>query len=159
MPYRIYTLSDLNRDNFPNYKIYFFPNLFCVNDDVIALLRKKVLRDGNLAIFGPGTGITDGKILSAEPATRLLGVKMELVPRTTQRRVIVEEPRGQANAIVRELSAGMTFGDSLAYGPTLVPDERAVENSGAQSLGMSNACFSIHPVSYTHLTLPTNREV
>lgn len=144
VPYRIYMLSDLKRENFPNYKVYFFPNLVRVDDEVLALLKKKVLRDGNLAIFGPATGITDGKILTAEPASKLLGVTMELVPRTTQRRVIVQEPRGQSNAIVAPLAAGMTFGDTLAYGPTLVPGDRAVEKSGGLSLGMANTCFFIN---------------
>ena len=40
-------LSDLERDNFPAYKVFLFPNLFKVDDNVEALLRRKVLRDGN----------------------------------------------------------------------------------------------------------------
>ena len=148
VPYRIYTLSDMKKDNFPNYKVYFFPNLFRVDDEVLALLHKKVLRDGNLAIFGPATGITDGKILTAEPASKLLGVTMELLPRTTERRVIVQEPRGQTSALVRDLPAGLTFGDTLQYGPTLVPGDRAVEKAGGQSLGMANTCFFINRTGF-----------
>jgi hypothetical protein len=144
VPYRVVLLSDLERDNFPKYKVYFFPNLFCVDDKVIALLKKKVLRDGNIAIFGPGTGITDGVNLTAEPASKLLGVKMELLPRSTQRRVIIQEPDGQAGPISGELPAGATFGDSLDYGPTLVPELDAVEKSGGRTLGWANTCFFIH---------------
>ncbi len=144
VPYRIYLLSDLRKDNFPEYKVFFFPNLFRVDDDVLALLRKKVLRDGHVAIFGPGTGITDGQHLTAEPATRLLGVKMELVPRTTQRRVIVQEPRGQNHPIVRELSAGHIYGDTYAYGPTIIPADKAVAEAKAASLGWSNTSFFIN---------------
>jgi len=144
VPYRIVLLSDLERDEFPKYKVYFFPNLFSVDDKVMALLKKKVFRDGNLAIFGPGTGITDGVHLSAEPASKLLGVKMELLARSTQRRVIIQESDAQAAPISGELPAGSTFGDSLDYGPTLVPELDAVEKSGGRTLGWSNTCFFIH---------------
>jgi hypothetical protein len=144
VPYRVLLLSDLERDDFPKYKVYFFPNLFCVDDKVMALLKKKVFRDGNVAIFGPGTGITDGIHLTAEPASKLLGVKMQLFPRSTQRRVIIQEPDGQAAPISSELPAGSSFGDSLDYGPTLVPELDAVEKAGGRTLGWSNTCFYIH---------------
>ena len=141
VPYRIYLLSDLERDNFPAYKVFLFPNLFKVDDNVEALLRRKVLRDGNLAIFGPATGITDGRILTAEPASRLLGVPMELHPRTVVRHVIVQD---QGHPISRELPAAFIYGDSLPYGPTLTPAEWAVEHNGAVPLGHANLCWFIH---------------
>ena len=144
VPYRIVMLGDLKRDNFPDYKVYLFPNLFCVNDEVLDLLHRKVLRRGHVAIFGPATGITDGVHLTAEPASKLLGVKMELIPRTTQRHVILQEPRGQSHPMLKALPASLTFGDSLAYGPTLVPADGAVLTSGAQSLGQANTCFFIN---------------
>lgn len=166
VPYRLYLLSDLEKENFPRFKVFLFPNLFKVDDRVMALLRKKVLRDGNLAIFGPGTGITDGKHLTAAPASRLLGVSMELFPRTTPRQVILQEARPTAPApaaagkshnpgdpfpgvagshpIVREVGAGRTFGDSLPYGPTIAPGDRAVEAAGGVVLGHANLCWFIH---------------
>ena len=144
VPYRIFLLSDLKRDNFPAYKVFFFPNLFCVNDEVMELLERRVLRDGQMAIFGPGTGITDGRHLSAEPASRLLRVPMELFPRTTARRVMVQAEPGRDHPIARELPASHTFGDTLTYGPTLMPAENALEAAGAVSLGWSNTCFFIN---------------
>ena len=144
VPYRIFLLSDLKRDNFPSYKVFFFPNLFRVNDEVMDLLNSRVLCNGQLAIFGPGTGITDGRYLSAEPASHLLRVPMELFPRTTARRVIVQGQPGLNHSIISELPAGLTYGDSLTYGPTLVPMDNALQSAGAYSLGWSNTCFFIN---------------
>jgi hypothetical protein len=39
VPYRVVLLSDLELDTFLKYKVYLFPNLFCVNDKVMALLK------------------------------------------------------------------------------------------------------------------------
>ncbi len=143
IPYRIYLLSDLRHTDFPDYKVYLFPNLFKVDDEVLGLLKEKVLRNGNLAIFGPSTGITDGRYLTAEPASRLLGVPMEMHPRLTVRHVIVQDIPG--HPITAELPAGTIFGDSLPYGPTLTPRERAVEKTpGATCLGHGNLCWFLH---------------
>lgn len=141
VPYRIYLLSDLRRTAMPSYKTWFFPNLFVVDDERLALLRRTVLRDGQLAIFGPATGISDGAYLGAEGAEALLGVPMELVPRSTVRHVIVQD---FGHPISRELAANLTYGDSLPYGPTLVPAEGGVEKAGGVPLGHATACWFIH---------------
>jgi hypothetical protein len=141
VPYRIYLLSDLAKDNFPPYKVYLFPNLFKVDDAVLALLRKKVLRDGNVAIFGPATGITDGAHLGAAGASKLLDVPMELARYTAQRHVIVQDP---GHPISRELSANLTYGDSLTYGPLLLPEDGAVEKAGGVALGLATACWPLN---------------
>jgi hypothetical protein len=141
LPYRIFLLSDLKKDNFPAYRTYLFPNLFRVDDEVMALLKAKVLRNGNMAIFGPATGITDGRFLGAEGASALLGVPMELVWRTTRRDVIVQDA---GHPLARELPASLTYGDSLTYGPTMVPEEGGVERAGAVPLGHANLCWQFH---------------
>ncbi|MCJ8329048.1 MAG: beta-galactosidase [Lentisphaeria bacterium] len=142
IPYRIFLLSDLKKD-IPNYKTWIFPNLFKVDSKTIKLLKKKVLRKGNVAIFGPGTGITDGNYLGAEQATKLLGVDMEIHLRTTVRHVVVYDLNG--HPISKELPANMVYGDSMPYGPTITPKENAVENCPTASvLGHANACWFIH---------------
>ena len=141
VPYRVYLLSDLERDDFPPYRVFLFPNLFRVDRRVTALLRSKVLRDGNLAVFGPSTGITDGQRLGADAATALLGVPMEIHARTVMRHVIVQDA---GHPITRELPAGLVYGDSLTYGPVLTPVEWGVEKAGAVPLGHANACWFIH---------------
>ncbi|MHB9134597.1 MAG: hypothetical protein ACYDBB_26285 [Armatimonadota bacterium] len=134
VPYRVHLLSDLARENFPDYKCYYFPNLFKVDAAVEAILRAKVLRNGHVAIFGPATGITDGETLSADGATRLLGVPMELLPKRCARRIIYQD---HGHPISRRLPT-TAYGDTYAYGPTLVPamqripaDDPALKSLGA----------------------------
>ena len=135
VPYRIFLLSDLKQASMPSYKTWLFPNLFRVTPDVETLLKDKVFKDGNVAIFGPATGITDGEHLSAEGASRLLGVEMECLPRSPVRHVLIQD---QGHAITRELSANMIYGDSMPYGPLLLPREGALEKTGAVALGHAN---------------------
>jgi len=140
IPYRIYLFSDLEKDNMPDYRCYLFPNLFMLDASRLDLLQSKVLRDGRMAIFGPATGITDGMRLSAEWASRLLGVEMELVRKQSPRRVIVQGP----HPIAQALPASMIYGDSLPYGPILIPAKGAVEAAGASPLGMATTFWGIN---------------
>jgi len=143
LPYRLFLLSDLRKENFPRYHTYFFPNLFTINEDILELLDTRVLRDGNLAIFGPGTGITDGRRLSAAGASALLGIPMELQFRNPSRFVIVQDYSG--HPITRELPANLTYGDTLPYGPVLIPaGEFTVEEYGGVPLGHANLCWAIN---------------
>lgn len=118
LPYRVYLLSDLKRDNFPRFRAYLFPNLLKVTPQRIALLREKVLRDGSIAIFGPGTGVTDGKTLSAAPASELLGMPLDLIERRAARRVLIH---AGAHPAVAHVSYPIVYGDSYQFGPILQP--------------------------------------
>ncbi len=122
IPYRVYLFSDLVNDNMPDYRCYLFPNLFKLDAERLALLRRKVFRDGRMAIFGPATGITDGTALGATWASRVLGIDMELVRQRAPRRVILQG----RHPLVQALPAAMIYGDSLPYGPILAPAEGAI---------------------------------
>ncbi|MHB9134458.1 MAG: hypothetical protein ACYDBB_25580 [Armatimonadota bacterium] len=140
IPYRIYLFSDLLKENMPDYRCYLFLNLFKMDEERMDLLRRKVFRDGRMAIFGPASGITDGDKLGAEWATRLLGVEMELVRKHAPRRVIVQGP----HPIAQALPASTIYGDSQPYGPILIPAENAVETAGAESLGWATTFWGIN---------------
>ncbi|NLG29538.1 MAG: hypothetical protein GX557_16640, partial [Chloroflexi bacterium] len=71
VPYRIYLLEDLALDNMPDHRVYYFPNLFRVNDARLELLQSKVLRDGHVVVWGPGSGINDGTRLGTDLVRRL----------------------------------------------------------------------------------------
>ncbi|MHC4885757.1 MAG: hypothetical protein ACYTGH_11815, partial [Planctomycetota bacterium] len=135
VPYRIYLLSDLKQKNMPEYRTWLFPNLFKVTPAVEKLLREKVLKNGNVAIFGPATGITDGERINAKGTSRLLGVEMECLPRSSVRHVVVQD---HGHPITKELAANRVFGDAMGYGPTLLPAIGALEEAGAQALGHAN---------------------
>ncbi len=140
VPYRVHLLSDLMHDNMPDYRTYFFPNLFELNEERLNLLRSKVLRDGRMAIFGPSTGITDGSKTSADGISELMGIEFEIVRRQASRRVMVHGN----HAITNNLPASLTFGDSYAYGPVLVPSRAAVNAGGFVTLGSATTFWNIN---------------
>lgn len=140
VPYRVHLFSDLAKENMPKYRTYLFPNLFELNDGRLALLRRTVLRDGRLAIFGPATGITDGMKPGAEGISRLLGIEFEMVPRQAPRRVLVHG----THPLTARLPASMVFGDSYAYGPILVPSRAAVEAGGFDTLGSAVTFWEVN---------------
>jgi hypothetical protein len=140
LPYRVHLFSDLAKANMPAYRTYLFPNLFELNDERLNLLRRSVLRDGRLALFGPATGITDGQALGAGGISRLLGIDFELVPKQAPRRVLVHG----THAITRRLAAATTFGDSYPYGPLLVPTRAAVNAGGFATLGSATTFWNVN---------------
>jgi len=129
VPYRIHLLEDLDHKNFPKcHKVFLFPNLFRLTPERIESLRKTVLRDGNIAIFGPATGITDGTRLRADLASELLGIPLELRKQESPRLVTIDR---FDHPITAALPQRIDFGDSYAYGPLLVPlPDPAVQRLG-----------------------------
>jgi len=118
LPFRLHLVEDLAREDFPTcHKIFLFPNLFKITPERLALLREKVFRDGNVAIFGPASGITDGKQLSAETATELTGIPLALIRKESPRLVTIDRFDHPITARLPRLD----YGDSFAYGPLLVP--------------------------------------
>jgi len=140
IPYRVYLLSDLEKDNFPDYRCYLFPNLFKVDDQVIDLLKRKVLRDGNLAIFGPGTGITDGTAVSSAGAEKLLGIPMRLYDATAARRIRIGD---RALLPLQATNMPSVYGDGYGYGPILVPDVKRL-TPDVQVLGAAVITWNIN---------------
>lgn len=120
VPFRIYLLPDLALPNFPKHKAYYFPNLFRVDDARMKLLRERVLRDGNVVVWGPGSGISDGVTTSAKHAERLTGFKFEMINANSPRRMIVSN---FSHPITRGLAADTLIGSPLAYGPVLLPTD------------------------------------
>ena len=140
IPYRVHLFSDLEKENMPDYRCYLFPNLFMMDEERLRILNKKVFRDGRMAIFGPSTGITDGERLSGEWAGRVLGVKMRLLDMESPRRVMVNGN----HPIIRSFPSSMVYGDSLLYGPILIPENGGVEESGGVVLGEATSFWGVN---------------
>ncbi len=119
VPYRLHLFEDLARDTFPIcHKLFLFPNLFRLTPERMALIRAKVFRDGNVAIFGPATGITDGTRRRADLASELLGIPLNLVLQESPRRVTVDR---FDHPLTANLPRRLDYGDSYVYGPLLAP--------------------------------------
>lgn len=120
VPYRVHLLEDLELDEFPRHRVFYFPNLFRVDEQRLELLKEKVFRDGNLVVWGPGSGISDGTDISAASARDLTGFEMRLMEVNSQRRVMVSN---YSHPVGAELPPGMVYGGSLPYGPLLFPQD------------------------------------
>jgi hypothetical protein len=118
VPYRLHLLEDLLRDDFPAcHKLFLFPNLFKITPERLALLRRKVLCNGNVAVFGPASGLSNGRELSAAGASELTGIPLELVRKESPRFVTLDR---FDHPLTRSLPR-IDYGDSFAYGPILAP--------------------------------------
>ena len=115
VPYRIYLLEDLALTNLPPHKVWYFPNLFRCDRRHLELVRQ-VQKDGNLLIWGPGSGISDGEKISTASATQLTGFSFDIVPGNYQRRGLLLSGHPLTAGI-----AGQPVGDGLGYGPQLFP--------------------------------------
>jgi len=117
VPYRIYLLEDLALSNLPPHKVWYFPNLYRCDERRLGLVRR-VQKDGNVLIWGPGSGISDGATTGIIPAAKLTGFAFDLVPGNYQRRGLFLGGHPLTSGI-----AGQAFGDGLGYGPQLFPKD------------------------------------
>ena len=117
VPYRIYLLEDLAMANLPPHKVWYFPNLFRCDDRRLDLV-KRVQKDGNVVVWGPGSGISDGATIGPASATKLTGFAFDVIPGNYQRRGLFLGGHALTAGI-----AGQPFGDGLGYGPQLFPKD------------------------------------
>jgi len=119
VPYRIYLWEDLLADNFPDHRLFVFPNLFRMDQERLDILKSRVCRDGRVVLWGPATGITDGKQLGAEWATKVTGMPMKFLNESFSRRVVLTRCD---HPITARLHGAVSYGDNTAYGPILLPE-------------------------------------
>ncbi len=134
LPYRVYLLSDVARGDFPRFRCYLLPNLFRLTPERSRLIRRKLMRDGSVVIFGPGTGVVEAERLAPGALNDLLGIPFEKVRRESARRVLVH---GGAHPAMREVRGSAVYGDSYVYGPILQPP-RDLAPCGAVELGKAS---------------------
>ncbi|MBT5876336.1 MAG: hypothetical protein HOH43_23135 [Candidatus Latescibacteria bacterium] len=120
VPHRIYLFDDLTLDNFPDHRVYYFPNLFRVDDERLEILKEKVFRNGNVVLWGPGSGISDGRTTSPDHASKLTGFSFDMLRLNTQRRIILTN---FDHPITGDVSSDTILGGPLAYGPVLFPTD------------------------------------
>jgi hypothetical protein len=144
VPYRIYLLEDLALPNFPHHRVFYFPNLFKVDDARLQLLQAKVLRDGNVVVWGPGSGISDGQDISTASAAKLTGFAFEpLVPSNLPRRTLVTH---FAHPLTKGLPADTIIGSPLAYGPGLYPKDGVVLGAAWTKQGRNYAGLAVKSI-------------
>jgi hypothetical protein len=123
VPTRTFLWDDLARANFPAcHKLFLLPNCYRYGSDVLGMLKSRLFRDGNVIVFGPGSGITDGATLSPDFAAALMGMDFELYDYTYPRFVTLDN---WTHPLTAGVGACESYGDTHRYGPVLVPLDRA----------------------------------
>lgn len=120
VPWRIYLLEDLQLPQFPSHRVFFFPNLYRCGPERLALLQHKVFRDGNVVVWGPGSGISDGAKIGPDSAAALTGFQFEFMAVNYARRTLITD---FSHPITRALKPDTVMGGPLAYGPMLFPKD------------------------------------
>jgi hypothetical protein len=120
VPHNIYMFEDLSLDNFPKQKVFYFPNLFRVDDKRLEILKKKVFRDGNIVVWGPGSGISDGTVIGTASAAKLTGFQFQMLPANAPRRILISNFE---HPVTRGLEADTIIGGPLPYGPVMMPTD------------------------------------
>jgi hypothetical protein len=118
VPYRIYLLQDLLLDTFPPHRVVYFPNLYHVDDERLAMLQKTILHSGRTIVWGPGSGISDGAAINTESAARLTGFAFDLLKTNEQRRAMVTN---FDHPITAGLPEDTIIGSPMPFGPALFP--------------------------------------
>lgn len=123
VPARTFLWDDLERDDFPAvHKLFLLPNCYVANERNRRLLREKLFLNGNVIVFGPGSGITDGEQVGPDGAADLLGMDMELYPYEYPRFVTIDH---WEHPLTEGFGACDSYGDTHRYGPVLLPYDRS----------------------------------
>ncbi|MBA3684262.1 MAG: hypothetical protein H0W72_03370 [Planctomycetes bacterium] len=133
VPTRTFLWDDLRRDDFPAcHRLFLLPNSYLADESTAAALRDRLFRNGNVIVFYPGSGITDGRTVAPDGAARLLGIDFEMYDYEYPRFVTVD---GWGHPLTAGFGACDSFGDTHRYGPVLVPFDRsaAVTSAGQPS--------------------------
>ena len=143
VPYRVYLLDDLPRLTDAPHQVYFFPNLYRMDEERLAMLQQTVLRDDRVVVWGPGSGISDGKKLSVESAERLTGMKFAMLNADHSRAILVCDSQ---HTITQHMTPGEIIASPLPYGPVLFPDSgtalsQAWTKQGRHQTGLAVDCI------------------
>ncbi len=119
VPARTFLFDDLERADFPScHRLFLLPTCYRADDRTLDRLRRTLFRDGNVLVFGPGSGITDGVTVAAAFAERLTGIGFDLLPYEYPRFVHLDN---WEHPLTAWAGACEMYGDSRRYGPVLVP--------------------------------------
>lgn len=140
VPVRIYLFDDLTLPNFPAHKVFYFPNLFRIDESRRRILAEKVLRPGHVVVWGPGTGISDGTTIGAEAAAAVTGFSFDMLPVNDHRRTLLIDT---SHPLTKGLSPATVLGGPLAYGPVLLPTDGHALGHAWTKLGRNLAGLAV----------------
>jgi len=120
VPFRVYTFADLERDDFPAYKCYYFMNLHYVDDHRLDLIERKLKRDGNVLLWQWAAGAVTAAGIGTDSMEKLTGMRFAM-DRLRWEHVIAI--CNWQHPITRELPADCHYGTEQRYGPAFIVDD------------------------------------
>lgn len=127
VPLKIHALRDIEQDRFPAYRSYIFLNLWYITPEKLALLREKILRDGNAVAWQYAPGYLSPRGASADAMAELTGMEFDVDPIRWEHLIAVCDWQ---HALTRDLPADCAFGTARRYGPVF-----RVKPGSARQLG------------------------
>lgn len=151
VPYRVHLLQDLARDDFPAHRVIYFPCLHRIDPARLDLIRR-VMNDGRVIVWGPGSGISEGLRIGTEAATRATGFEFDLINADYARRTLITE---FDHPITRDLSPDTVIGSPTRYGPMLFPRDGTMLGRAWTKQGRNHAGLAIKSMPGWHSLFTT----
>ncbi|MHB9132992.1 MAG: hypothetical protein ACYDBB_18145 [Armatimonadota bacterium] len=133
VPVRFYLMSDLERDEYPRAKCYFFLNAWYADDTRRQMIADRLKRDGNVLVWLYGAGFCTPTGLDAEGMAALTDIR--ITPRDIRWEQLVTVNHWD-HPITAGLPADMTFGTEYHLSPSFTVTDPNVTTLGAMLLPM-----------------------
>ena len=107
-----YYHNDMANPDMPDYKIYFFMNVFYLSDAEREIIRKKLAKNHATAVFLYAQGLINPdreKKLSADNMSELMGIDIEMVNGIYSGKMKFD--RSSANPVAKAMDMGEIYGD------------------------------------------------
>ena len=129
VPADVYILPDINRADFPQYKVYVFLNACFVDAETRRSIEGKVKARGATAVWVFAPGAVSGSGLSAEGMSSLTGIHLAL----DMRAAVLQVTPQAGSSLCRGLPADKPLGWDQENGPIVWADDPAAEVHGVLS--------------------------
>jgi len=127
VPFRFYTFADLEKDNFPDYKFYYFLNLYYIDEARLELIERKLKRNGRLLLWQWAAGAISAEGVGTDSMEKLTGIRFKMDKLRWEHMITI---CNWQHPITCDLPADCAYGTEQRYGPAFY-----VDDSDATTLG------------------------
>jgi hypothetical protein len=126
-PFDLYVLSDLKREDLPDYRVYVFLNAYALDQETRAAIKRRTDRPGVAALWrwAPGYCFPDARRMATpEEMSELVGAKLR---RLDEQRTVRLSEEGAAERYAQRIATlDEQANPALTLGPLFVPEEGEV---------------------------------
>ena len=126
-PYAVYLHDDLGRADMPDYKCYLFLNTFYLSPEEREVIKRKVCKNGSVAVWVYAPGILDDQGLSAEKMHELTGIRLAYDVDQWGLKVVISDFE---HPLTHDLATNTCFGTDNLIGPIVYADDPQARTLG-----------------------------